>query len=140
MPSHDTASVPSLNQYNVANRRDRIRVDVLGQVEAHSVWRLKPIFLRDLSDRGFSLESTSPFETGLVHKFRLGIEGHRRSVVVQATAMHCKLQSMSADLPIYIAGFALFEPSDAVKREMLALVRFAESLWTDDNGPTDATR
>mgnify|MGYP003346836387 CR=1 FL=1 len=50
-------------------------------------------------------------------KFRLGIEGHKKSLVVQATAMHGKLQSVTTGLPIYIIGFQLFEPSDTVKRE-----------------------
>jgi hypothetical protein len=98
-------------------------------VEAHSVWRLKPIMLRELSATGFSLEATAPFEVGLVYKFRLGIEGHRRSMIVQATARHCTLISVNADLPVYIAGFELTSATDAVRREMKSLVEFAEGMW-----------
>lgn len=134
MASHEAPRVPDLSAHNFANRRSHVRVDVLGQVEVHSVWRLKPVFLRELSESGFSLEATSPFEVGLVHKFRMGIEGHKKSMVVQATAMHCKLESVTTGLPIYIIGFRLFEPSDAVRREMQALVQFAESMWHENEG------
>lgn len=108
-----------------------MRFDVLGQVEAHSVWRLKPILLRELSESGFSLESTTPFEVNAIYKFRLGIEGHKRSMIVQARAVHCTLVSISADLPIYVAGFEITEPTEAVRREMQALAQFAESLWRE---------
>lgn len=117
-----------------ADRRNRLRVDVLGQVEAHSVWRLRPLALRELSATGFSLEATGAFEIGAAYKFRIGIEGHRRSIVVQARAMHCTLTSVATDLPIYLAGFALIDPSDSVTREMQSLVRFAESMWAAPDG------
>lgn len=138
MASHEASHLPDLSAHNFANRRSHVRVDVLGQVEVHSVWRLKPVFLRELSESGFSLEATSPFEIGLVHKFRLGIEGHKKSMVVQATAMHCKLQSVSTGLPIYIIGFRLFDPSESVQREMQALVQFAESMWHDEQATPPA--
>jgi hypothetical protein len=117
---------------SVVTRRANLRFDVLGQVEVHSVWRLKPVMLRELSAEGFSLESTTPFEAGMHYKFRIGIEGHRRSMIVQAAARHCTLVSISAELPIYIAGFELIDPTDAVRREMMSLVRFAESMWRDE--------
>lgn len=134
MASHEAPRLADLGEHNFANRRSHVRVDVLGQVEVHSVWRLKPVFLRELSELGFSLEATSPFELGPVHKFRIGIEGHRKSMVVQATAMHCKLQSTAAGLPIYIIGFRLIEPSEHVQREMQSLVEFAEAMWREDLG------
>jgi len=132
MASREAPHPPDLRAHNFANRRNHVRVDVLGQVEVHSVWRLKPVFLRELSESGFSLEATSPFEIGLVHKFRMGIEGQKKSMVVQATAMHCKLESVTTDLPIYIIGFELFQPSENLKREIQALVHFAEAMWHDD--------
>ena len=97
------------------------------------MWRLRPIMLRELSATGFSLEATSPFEIGTIQKFRLGIEGHRRSMVVQARAKHCRLLSVTAGLSVYLAGFELLEPSEAVTREMQSLVRFAESMWRDED-------
>lgn len=121
----------------VVTKRSHLRFDVLGQVEAHSVWRLKPIMLRELGAGGFSLEATAPFEVGLVYKFRLGIEGHRRSMIVQAVTRHCTLISVNADLPVYIAGFALVEPTPAVEREMKSLAQFAESMWQIE--PEEAT-
>lgn len=109
-----------------------MRFDVLGQVEAHSVWRLKPILLREISESGFSLESTSPFEVNAGYKFRIGIEGDKRSIIVQARTAHCTLVSISADLPIYVSGFEVTEATDAVRREMRALSRYAESLWHEE--------
>jgi hypothetical protein len=131
MAPRDLPPVPDIGKHEFANRRSHVRVDVLGQVEVHSVWRLKPVFLRELSETGFSLETTSPFETGLVHKFRIGLEGQKKSTIVQATAIHCKLQTITTGLPIYIVGFKLFEPTEAVRREMKALVQFSEAMWQE---------
>jgi hypothetical protein len=130
MADERSSKTPTLST-RVVTRRRHMRFDVLGQVEAHSVWRLKPILLREISAGGFSLESTAPFDVNVVYKFRLGIEGHKRSMIVQARAVHCTLVSISADLPIYVAGFEIVAPTEAVRREMLALVQYAESLWRD---------
>ncbi len=112
-------------------RRDRLRVDVLGQIEAHSVWRLRPLHLRELSESGFSLEATGPFESSVVHKFRIGVDGHRRSVIVQAQARHCTLSSMAGALPIYVTGFEFANLSDNARREIRALIGFAEEMWEE---------
>jgi hypothetical protein len=109
-----------------------MRIDVLGQVEAHSVWRLRPLSLREVSETGFSVESTDPFEFDVVHKFRLGIDGQSRSIVVQARVQHCALVAMVSDLPTYLTGFALVDPGDNVVREMKAFVNYADALWCED--------
>lgn len=116
---------------NAADRRARLRIDVLGQIEAHSVWRLRPVHLRELSDSGFSLEATGPFETGVVHKFRIGVDGHRRSVIVQAQVRHCTMSSMAGALPIYVTGFEFANLSDNASREIRALIGFAEEMWEE---------
>jgi hypothetical protein len=114
-----------------ADRRAKLRIDVLGQIDAHSVWRLRPLSLRELSETGFSLESTGPFESDVVHKFRISAEAVGRSVVVQAAARHCTLASMAGALPIYVTGFELMSPSDNTRREILSLMRFADSMWRE---------
>jgi hypothetical protein len=114
-----------------ADRRARLRIDVLGQIEAHSVWRLRPLHLRELSETGFSLEATGPFEAEVVHKFRISMEALGRSVVVQAKARHCTLASMAGALPIYVTGFELLSPSDNTRREIRSLLRFADSMWEE---------
>lgn len=114
-----------------ADRRAGLRIDVLGQIEAHSVWRLRPLHLRELSETGFSLEATSPFEAEVVHKFRISMEALGRSVVVQAKSRHCTLTSMAGALPIYVTGFELVSPSDNTRREIRSLLRFADSMWED---------
>jgi hypothetical protein len=113
-------------------RRAKLRIDVLGQVEAHSVWRLRPLYLRELSETGFSLEATGPFEPEAVHKFRLGIEGHGRSIVIQAKARHSKLVSASRSLPIYVTGFEVVNASENATRELRSFVRFADSMWREE--------
>lgn len=112
-----------------SDRRDKLRIDVLGQVEAHSVWRLRPLYLKELSETGFSLEATAPFEPELVHKFRIGIEGHGRSVIVQARARHTALVSTSRSLPIYVTGFEIVNAGDGTIRELQSFVRFADAMW-----------
>lgn len=133
MAARDESDGIQLETRLLPDRRDRLRIDVLGQIEAHSVWRLRPVMLRELSATGFSLEATGPFEIGSIQKFRIGIEGHRRSMVVQARTMHCRLLSVTANLSVYLAGFELVDPSDSMTREMLSLVRFAESMWRDQD-------
>jgi PilZ domain len=112
-----------------SERRRELRVDVLGQIDAHSVWKLRPLSLREISLTGFSVESTSSFEVDTVNKFRLNLDGLNRSVVVQARTRHCTLMSTSGDLPIYVAGFEFIAPTESTLRELVALVEYAKSLW-----------
>jgi hypothetical protein len=121
---------PSDSQPLPNERRLGVRVDVLGQVEAHSVWRIQPLTLLDLSLTGLSLDATEPFEVGSVHKFRLSLETERRSVVVQARTRHCTLIAAKPQgLAIYRAGFEFVAPTDATLRELVALVESAQALW-----------
>jgi hypothetical protein len=131
MPFEDVRSTSSDTHTPGADRRAKLRIDVLGQIEAHSVWRLRPLSLRELSETGFSLEATGPFDADVVHKFRISAEAIGRSVVVQARARHCTLASMAGALPIYITGFELVSPSDNTRREILSLMRFADSMWKE---------
>ena len=125
-------SAPASTADPASNRRANLRIDVLGQVEAHSVWRLRPLYLRELSESGFSLEATGPFEAEVVHKFRLGIEGHGRSVVIQARARHSTLVSASRSLPIYVTGFEVVNAGDVATRELRSFVRFADAMWREE--------
>lgn len=131
MPSEDVRPTSTDAQAPGADRRAKLRIDVLGQIDAHSVWRLRPLYLRELSESGFSLEATGPFESDVVHKFRISAEAVGRSVVVQARARHCTLASMAGALPIYVTGFELMSPSDHTRREILSLMRFADSMWQE---------
>ena len=113
----------------VRERRSRLRIDALGQIAAHSLWRLRPLHLRELSESGFSLESAGPFEYGVVHKFRIGVDGTWTSVIVQARARHCSLTAVSGDMTIYLTGFEIVPGSEATMSEVRALVRFAGEMW-----------
>ncbi|ODS52606.1 MAG: hypothetical protein ABS36_16280 [Acidobacteria bacterium SCN 69-37] len=111
-----------------ADRRAHVRVDPLGQIEAHSVWRLQPLHLRELSETGFSLESMGPFDPDAIHKFRIGLDGSGRSVIVQARACHTTVVKAAGGLAIHVTGFELVHAGDRVRREILALLRFVEEF------------
>ncbi|HVZ22261.1 MAG TPA: hypothetical protein VG871_14415 [Vicinamibacterales bacterium] len=112
-------------------RRRQIRVDTLGQVEAHSVWKLQPMWLREISLAGFSIETTTPHEIGTLSKFRLTVDGQNRSVVVQARAKYCtELPAAAGSLTIYVVGFEIVAPTESIVRELTAFIDYAESLWT----------
>jgi hypothetical protein len=105
-------------------------VDTLGQVEAHSVWKLQPMWLREISLTGFSIETTTPYEIGASGKFRLTVDGQDRSVVVQAQAKYCtELPAAAGSLTIYVVGFEIIAPTSAVLRELTVFIDYAESLW-----------
>jgi hypothetical protein len=111
-------------------RRRQIRVDTLGQVEAHSVWKLQPMWLREISLTGFSIETTTPYEIGAPSKFRLTVDGQDRSVVVQAQAKYCtELPAAAGSLTIYVVGFEIIAPTASVIRELTVFIDYAESLW-----------
>jgi hypothetical protein len=132
MSAHPSTVPSSESRDSGPEQRRHYRVDVLGQIEAHSVWKLQPLSLRELSLSGFSIETTSPFEVGLLAKFRLGIDGHARSIVVQARARHCSLKSATTGLAIYVVGFEIVSPSESTLRELVALIDFAQALWAQD--------
>jgi len=127
----DSHAVPARKLQGRAERRAELRIDVLGQIEAHSVWKLRPLHLREMSEAGFSLEATGPFEPDVAHKFRIGMDGYGRSVVVQAKARHGALASTAGSLPIYVTGFELVSPSAKTLREIRSLLDFAESMWEE---------
>lgn len=131
VPSSPSSS-EDLSARSAHERRRRVRVDVLGQVDVHSVWKLQPLTLRELSVTGFSLETTSPVEVGTLQKFRLNLEGSGRSVVVQALTKHCTLQSASTGLAIYVAGFEFVGVTDGALKELVGFVTFVEALWRDE--------
>lgn len=110
-------------------RRAKLRIDVLGQIEAHSVWRLRAIHLLELSEFGFSLEATAPFEPDAVHKFRIGPDGQGRTFIVQAHVRHCTMTSRAGALPVYVSGFEFTNLSDRTRRGVRALIEFAEQMW-----------
>lgn len=116
-----------------ADRRRQLRVDVLGQVEAHSVWKIQPLSLREISLTGFSVEATSPLEVGAVSKFRLTVDGQNRSVVVQGRVRHCHHDTTkTGPIPVYVIGFEVIAPTESTIRELVAIVEYAKSMWMED--------
>lgn len=87
------------------NRRRFPRLEVMGQVDGELVALDVPLKVRDLSEAGFSTESTVPFPPGTGQRFRFTT---RAGAVVhlEATSVHCRLASASADGHyVYVTGF-----------------------------------
>ena len=77
----------------------------MGLVEGRRIPLDVPLTIRDLSQGGFSAESSAPFPPGTHHHFRFTTAaGHE--VTLAATVVHCRLASATADgLLSYITGF-----------------------------------
>ncbi len=88
-----------------ANRRRYPRLEVLDQIEGELVPLDVPVTLRDLSHGGFSIVSSNPFPPGTMHHFRF-TAAVDAVVLLDATAVHCRLTSASASGEFsYITGF-----------------------------------
>jgi hypothetical protein len=101
------------------SRRRHPRVEVLGEIEGRRVPLDISITMRDLSQGGFSAESSTPFPPGTSHHFRFTAPAHGSEVSVEATAVHCRLASASPDGGVtYVTGFEFH--SDAATDKAVA--------------------
>lgn len=114
----------------VSERRGDRRFDVLGQLQAHTLPKLRPVALREMTTGGFSLEMTAPAQVGSIHRFRLGLDGGP-SVEVAGNCRHCTLQSTARSLPIYIVGFQFVDVGPAELDQLREMVGYAESFWAE---------
>lgn len=103
------------------SRRRHPRIEILGDLEGRRVPLDVPITVRDLSQGGFSVESTTPFPPGTSHHFRFTTPG-QPEVALEATAVHCRLASASPDGQVtYVTGFE-FHSDAAMDRAVGALI------------------
>jgi hypothetical protein len=103
------------------SRRRFPRVEVLGMVEGQRIPLDVPMKIRDLSQGGFSAESSVPFPPGTQHHFRFVALNHNE-VRLQATAVHCRLASLDADGHYtYITGFE-FQPDESSDKSIAAII------------------
>jgi hypothetical protein len=87
------------------SRRRFPRLEVLGLVEGRRVPLDVPLTMRDLSQGGFSAESTVPFPPGTHHQFRF-TTATAHEVTLAATVVHCRLATARPDGQFtYITGF-----------------------------------
>ena len=103
------------------SRRRHPRVEVLGEIEGRRVPLDVPITMRDLSQGGFSAESSTPFPPGTSHHFRFSTPGHGE-VALEARAVLCRLASASPDGQVtYVTGFE-FHSDAATDRAVGTLI------------------
>lgn len=121
-------SSPSLPR---RSRRRFPRIEVLGVVEGERIPLDVPMRVRDLSQGGFSAESSVPFPPGTRHHFRF-TAFNQNEVRLQATAVHCRLASLDADgHHTYITGFE-FLPDDASEKSIAAIIDTLTSVLALD--------
>lgn len=80
-----------------------------------------PMKIRDLSQGGFSTESSVPFPPGTQHQF-LFTAINQAEVSLQATVVHCRLASVGNDGHYtYITGFE-FRPDEKSDKSIAAII------------------
>lgn len=113
------------------SRRRFPRIEVMGLVEGRRVPLDVPLRVRDLSQGGFSAESSSPFPPGTHHDFRFTTAaGHE--VTLAATVVHCRLASAGADGQLtYVTGFE-FHSSESTDKSISSLMDTLASVLSLD--------
>jgi hypothetical protein len=86
------------------SRRRHPRLEVLDIVQGRLVPTDTPIVIRDLSVGGFSAESSVAFPPRTRHHFRFTTRGGS-VVLLEASAVHCRLVAASELGMSYITGF-----------------------------------
>jgi hypothetical protein len=84
----------------------------MGQVDGELVALDVPLKVRDLTEAGFSTESTVPFPPGSGQHFRFTTKAGA-VVHLDATSVHCRLASATADGHYsYVTGFEFHSDPD----------------------------
>lgn len=80
-----------------------------------------PLTVRDLSQGGFSAESTVPFPPGTHHQFRF-TTATAHEVTLDATVVHCRLAAAGDDGHFtYITGFE-FHSDETTDKSIATLI------------------
>jgi len=102
-------------------RRQAVRLDVLWQLNVEVLSRPMPVSVREISNTGFSIETTTPFAEGDVHEFRFTLDGGP-TAVLRAESQHGVLNDHVGDLDLYLTGFKFVELDATAKRALKALL------------------
>lgn len=114
------------------SRRRFPRIEVLEMVEGRRVPLDVPMKVRDLSQGGFSAESSVPFPPGTRHHFRFSAVTQDREVSLSATVVHCRLAKADADGNYtYITGFE-FLADEVADKSIAALIDTLASVLALD--------
>jgi len=92
------------------DRRQTPRLEVLGHVHGHIVSLDARMTALDLSENGFSMETTFPIDEGEEHDFRL-ITPDGSINRLRARATHSKRYQMSDGTPRYVSGLTFVDPA-----------------------------
>lgn len=95
----------------VASRRRAPRIAASDQLQVDVVSVLVPAEVLDLSFGGFSIETRCSLRVGAAHQFRF-LTAAGRTVVLQATVVHCRRKATADWSERYITGCEfLYDPS-----------------------------
>jgi len=115
------ADLPALSP--APERRRSPRLQLLGEVHGQLVDMAVPIVVRNLSEGGFSIDTTLEFPDDAVHRFRLTPSGSDDALIVQARAVHSYMTVVDK-LARFVTGFA-FTP-DQPNTTHSAIERFVD--------------
>ena len=102
------------------DRRQTVRVSVLGAIFGESAGLERTLVLRDLSPGGFSVESPVPFLTGTRHRFNI-VAGETR-VEVEGVAIQSTPMSSDGRVERYLAGFSFLIDTAERSAQIYALL------------------
>lgn len=119
---------PVLTSYP-RDRRQTPRLEVLGLVHGHIVSLDARMITLDLSEGGFSMETTFPIDVETEHDFRLvGPDGTWNRLRARAT--YCTRHLMSDGTPRYVSGLTFIDPASPgpdLVDQMLTVLSFDAS-------------
>ena len=91
-------------------RRKSPRLEVLGRIRGELVPLAVPITLLELSQGGFSMQTTSDFPVGAIHAFRF-TSSNRPAIVLHARIVHILRTSGGGGAVSYVIGLEFADRS-----------------------------
>ena len=111
-----------------ADKRDAERLTILGELHGE-VMVFQAMLVRDLSQRGVTVETRFPLQIDSLHDIRLTLG--QRSVVVKGRVVHSRISDVDQDAVAYRTGLEFVEPSAVV---LGAIVEFLEDVKANRSG------
>jgi hypothetical protein len=111
-----------------ADKRDAERLPILGELHGE-VMVFQAMLVRDLSQRGVTVETRFPLQIDSLHDIRLTLG--QRSVVVKGRVVHSRISDVDQDAVAYRTGLEFVEPSAVV---LGAIVEFLEDVKANRSG------
>lgn len=126
MPSERPVRERPVIDHRLRDRRVTPRLEVLGLVHGHIVSLDARMLALDLSEGGFSMETTFPIDVDGEHDFRLiGPDGTWNRLRARAT--YCNRHLLSDGTPRFVTGLSFVDPESPgpdLVDQMLAVITF----------------